>query len=273
MSAALVLPHRVAAGGLLWHVEEMGQGPAALLIHGTGASAHSWAGLMPMLAARHRVLAPDLPGMGRTSMPGARDGLGLPGMARALGEALRALDARPRLVVGHSAGAAIAIRMALDGLLRPDVIVAVNGAILPLGGWAGQAFGPLARLMVGLPGVSSLMAWRARDPEAVRRLLEDTGSRLSPAQVDAYARLFREPRHVEATLAMMANWDLPALARDLPRLDVPLLLLAGQQDRTIRPTQARRVQAVLPAARVVMLPGLGHLAHEEDPAAVAEHLP
>jgi magnesium chelatase accessory protein len=69
---------------------------------------------------------------------------------------------------------------------------------------------------------------------------------------------------------MMAQWDLPALRQDLPRLATPLLLLVGKQDRTIRPTEARRLQAILPAARILALPGLGHLAHEEAPELVTD---
>ena len=54
-------PHRetsrfVEAGGLRWHVQQMGRGPVALLIHGTGASTHSWRGLLPLLARRCRVV-------------------------------------------------------------------------------------------------------------------------------------------------------------------------------------------------------------------------
>ncbi len=67
----------------------------------------------------------------------------------------------------------------------------------------------------------------------------------------------------------MAAWDLPALQRDLPRLAVPVTLVVGQRDQTIRPTEALRFQRAVPTANIVRLPELGHLAHEEDPAAVA----
>ena len=73
---------------------------------------------------------------------------------------------------------------------------------------------------------------------------------------------------------MMANWDLHSFARDLPRLAVPLLLMVGDKDRTVPPAQGAQVLARLsPAAqgRCITLPGLGHLAHEEQPALVAEH--
>ena len=99
-----------------WHVQVMGSGPPLLLLHGTGAATHSWRDLMPMLAQDFTVIAPDLPGHGFTETPGG-DGLSLRGMARELAALLGALGLQPALAVGHSAGAAIAIRMRLDGRL------------------------------------------------------------------------------------------------------------------------------------------------------------
>lgn len=259
----------VEAGGLLWHVQSMGQGPAVLLLHGTGASTHSWRGLMPLLAQRFTVIAPDLPGMGQTSMP-PRPGLSLQGMATSLRALIETLGQPPELVVGHSAGAALGARLCLDGAIAPRLLVSINGAILPLGGWAGQLFAPMARMMVAFPGLPRLFAWRAADHAAVESLLANTGSKLDAEGVEYYARLFRRPQHVEATLGMMAQWDLPALQTDLPRLRTPVLQLIGKQDRTIRPTEARRLQVVLPGARIVAFPGLGHLAHEEAPQAIAD---
>lgn len=259
----------VEAGGLRWHVQVMGEGRPALLLHGTGASAHSWRDVMPLLARRFTVVAPDLPGMGFTSMP-PRTGLSLRGMADSLAALVEALGLPPALVVGHSAGAALGARMSLDGAVAPRLLVAVNGAMLPLNGWAGQVFAPMARMMAALPGIPRLFAWRAADFTAVEALLDGTGSHLDAEGVELYARLFRQPRHVEATLGMMAQWDLPALVQDLARLETPLLLLVGKQDRTIRPTQARRLLALLPGAKLVTFPGLGHLAHEEAPALVAD---
>ena len=52
----------VEAGGLRWHVQVMGTGPVALLVHGMGASSHSWRDVAPLLASRFTVIIPDLPG-------------------------------------------------------------------------------------------------------------------------------------------------------------------------------------------------------------------
>lgn len=268
-------PNRAAsrflvAGGLRWHVQVAGSGPVMLLVHGTGAATHSWARLLPLLAARYTVVAPDLPGHGFTAMPPPQR-MSLTGMGDGLAALLAALDLRPSLAVGHSAGAAILCRMALDRVVEPDLIVSVNGALLPFGGVAGNLFGPLARLAAGTSLLPRLFSWRARaDGHMVRRLIRDTGSRIGGVELEMYERLAKRPGHVAAALAMMAHWDLEALQRDLPRLPVPLTLLIGMRDRAVPPSEARRVRSILPATRIVELPGLGHVAHEEDPATVGE---
>ena len=263
----------VSAAGLRWHVQQLGQGPAILLVHGTGAATHSWRGLAPLLAERFTVVAMDLPGHGFTECPPVHR-LSLPGMATAVHALLRALDIEPAVAVGHSAGAAVLARMALDGPSRPRRIVSINGALLPLGGLPGQIFSPMARLFSATSLVPRLFARHASfDRQVVDRLLRDTGSKLDAEGVELYRRLACRPGHVAAALGMMAHWDLHAFARDLPRLAVPLSLVVGGNDRTIRPSEAYRVKAMLPAAEVVRLPGLGHLAHEEKPAALADLLP
>lgn len=252
------------AGGIDWHVQVAGQGPVVLLLHGTAAATHSWRDVLPLLAPHATVVAPDLPGHGFTGMPGD-PGLALPGMARLVEALLATLEVKPDLVVGHSAGAAVALRMVLDGRVAPRCVVSLNGALTPLGGEHAAFFTRAARLLVGLPFVPKLFAWRAANREVAERLLRDTGSHIDARGVDLYARLFRRAGHLSGALRMMANWDLRPLLRDLPQLAPDLLLVVGANDRTIPPTKARRVQEILPRARIETLPGLGHLAHEERP--------
>lgn len=260
----------VPAGGIVWHVQVMGEGPAILLLHGTGAATHSWAGLLPLLARHFTVIAPDLPGHGFTEAP-AEEGFTLPGMARRVAALLAALGQTPNVAVGHSAGAAVLARMTLDGILTPRTIIALNGALVPIRNGPGDLpwFSGLARFMVSLPVVPWFLSWQAADRATVERLLAGTGSTLPPANVDFYTRLLRRPGHVAAALNMMAAWDLAGLARDLPRLAVPLVLMVGTNDRTVPPADAERVRMLVPSARIVRLPELGHLAHEERPDLVA----
>ncbi|RZU02844.1 alpha/beta fold hydrolase BchO [Rivibacter subsaxonicus] len=274
-------PHAVAsrfvlADGLRWHVQQMGlaqgEGPTLLLLHGTGASTHSWRGLLPLLAPRFHLIAPDLPGHAFSATPASGAQMSLPGMARALAALLATLDARPNFVLGHSAGAAIAIRMSLDRLIEPAAIAAVNPALLPFGGLPGRIFGPAARLLAAQPWVPRLFARRAARPAVLQGLLDATGSTLDAEGMALYGRLVRSPAHAAGALSMMANWDLQPLRRELPALRVPLHLIVGANDHTVPPRQAQQVHALLPASTLIMLPGLGHLAHEEQPVRVVQQV-
>jgi magnesium chelatase accessory protein len=259
----------VDAAGMRWHVQQMGHGPALLLLHGTGSSTHSWRDLAPLLAREFQVIAPDLPGHAFSDgLPADRRSL--PGMAAAIGELMRALSLQPDVVFGHSAGAALMLRMALDGAVRPRALIGINAALLPFGGWAGFLYAPMARLLARNPLVPWLASWRAQDAAAVRRLIGSTGSTLDERGVALYATLMRSPAHVAGVLAMMANWDLDRLQRDLPALQAPLHLAVGLADTTVAPSQARQVARWVPRTTVHTLEGCGHLAHEEAPAAVAD---
>jgi len=267
-------PHReasrfVRAGGFEWHVQIMGDGPVLLLLHGTGAATHSWRDLMPLLAADFTVVAPDLPGHGFTATPPAAQ-MSLPGMARAVAALLKMLDVKPEIVVGHSAGSAIAARMCLDGLIAPRALISFNGALLPLAHMPSELFAPLARLMASMPLVPRIASRQAGKQNSVERLIAGTGSVLDADGVKFYRRVVGSSGHVNGALVMMANWGLRDLARDLPRLKVPLTLVTGSADRTVPPQDAQRLHRLLPGATLVSMPGLGHLAHEEQPARAAE---
>ncbi len=269
-------PHREAsrfmqAGGLRWHVQQMGCGPIALLIHGTGASVHSWRGLMPLLARHCTVVAMDLPGHAFTGTPPIAQ-LSLPGMAQAIAALVKWMALDVEFVVGHSAGAAIGARLALDGALQPRALVAINGAFLPLAGLPGLLFPPVARLMAATPFAPQLFASRSWDRAAIEKLIAGTGSTLDEEGVHLYGTLVRNAQHAAGALGMMSRWDLRPLARDLARLLTPLEMIVGGNDRAVPPRDARRVQALIPAGcarSLELVPGTGHLAHEERPADVA----
>jgi magnesium chelatase accessory protein len=247
----------------------MGEGPSILLIHGTGASTHSWRELAPLLARDFTVLALDLPGHGFTECPPQRR-LSLPAMASAVAALAESIGLRPLAVVGHSAGVAVALRCCLDSTMVPQSVISINGALMPFRGPAGYLFPPLAKLLFVNPLTPRIFARGAGNRERVVRLIRGTGSELDEPGISLYARLFRSPAHVAATLGMMANWDLYRFVRDLPALDLPLFLMAGENDQAVAPGDAERIAKLVSRAQVLPLPGLGHLAHEEDPVGVAE---
>jgi magnesium chelatase accessory protein len=280
-------PHRQASrfvdgGGLRWHAQLFAHAseaaPRLLLLHGTGASTHSWRDLVALLTPHCSVLALDLPGHGFSAMPPGGPSspvFSLPGMARSLTDLLQVLPFAPDWIVGHSAGAALAVRSCLDGLLAPRGVVALNGALVPLDGWAGQLFSPLAKLLALAPYVPEVFAWRAAKPSVLHRLLDGTGSHLSAEGRALYHQLTANPGHVAGALGMVANWDLHTLWADLPRLHTPLHLLVGSNDLIVPPHSTARildVPSLQSSAQMHHLRGLGHLAHEEQPGPVAQYI-
>lgn len=258
-------------GGLRWHYQRSGAGPTLLLLHGTGASLHSWGGLMPLLTDNFEVVSVDLPGHGFSELPG-NELMSLPGMASALSMLLEELQYQPSLIIGHSAGAAVAARLCLDAVVAPRALVSINGALLALPGLTGQFFSVSARLLAGIPALPAWVAGLGGRQRFTQRLLEGTGSELSGAEAEYYRLLVSNPRHVAAALRMMANWDLESLQAALPGLTTPTHLLVCEGDLTVPPAQSHELSRRLPHSELHRIQGLGHLGHEEDPRRFARLL-
>lgn len=177
----------VASSGVRWHVQRMGQGPCLLLLHGTAASTHTWRDVMPLLANRYDVIAVDLPGHGYTERLPSRS-MTLDSLSTALAELLVTLDVKPRHLVGHSAGAAIALDLALHRGLAPESVCGINAALLPFGGVLKNLFSPMARFFATTQMMPRMLAVRARNRKAVSRVIDGTGSRLDAEGLSFYQR-------------------------------------------------------------------------------------
>jgi magnesium chelatase accessory protein len=265
-------PHRdrsafVETAGLDWHVQRMGNGPTLLLLHGTGASSHSWRGVMPLLAKKFDVVAPDLPGHAFTrGRP--RGGLTLPAMADSVGLLIDKLGVRPAGIIGHSAGMAIALQSAIS---RGDSIplIGLNAAIKPFAGLAARMFPALAKLLVLNPLVPRLFAARARMPgETERFLRRATNSRIDGEGIRCYEILFGSSSHCAGALEMMAGWDLSQLETALGAVVNPVLFVHSSNDPAVGMAAIEDSHRRIPGARLEVVDGLGHLAHEESPGAI-----
>ena len=257
------------AGRTDWHVQRTGRGPVLLLLHGAGAATHSWRDLLPLLSEAHDVIAPDLPGHGFSRSPAGGTST-LPGMAEEITALLEALDLLPDIIVGHSAGTAIALELTLNGQTSPRTIIGLNAALAPFRGLAGVLFPPMAKMLALNPltpwAFSRMAGWSGQ----TRRLIEGTGSRLDPRGLELYARLLASPRHVSGGLAMMAHWDLEPMLARLDDLTCPLHLITGTGDRAVPPDEARTLAKQHEQIEFHEMPGLGHLMHEEKPELFAK---
>ncbi len=249
-----------------WCVVEVGTGPDLLLLHGAGASAHSFRHLIPELSG-YRCLIPDLPGQGFTRA-GNKGRLGIDLMAEDLARLIEHEGWQPKIIIGHSAGAALALR--LSSIIPLQGIIGINAALGSFEGAAGVLFPLLARVLSVTPFVPRFVSRLWGNAATVRRLLASTGSKLDEAGLSQYIALVQDAAHVDGTLGMMAQWKLDALMGDAPRLATPTLLIATTGDKVVPARVSRDAAGLMPNATYRELPKLGHLAHEEAAPKVAE---
>lgn len=262
---------RVRAAPHDWWLVEDGpsDAPVILLLHGAGGSGHSFRNLIPLLTPEYRVLVPDLPGQGCTRAGGMRR-LGLDAMAEDLARLCQAVGTVPEIILGHSAGAAIALRMADVMPLRG--VVGINAALGTFDGAAGVMFPLMARVLAATPFVGSAVARLWGNPATVNKLLAGTGSPLDAEGQAQYLHLVQDRAHVDGTLGMMAQWRLDGLMARLPSLQLPVLLIASDKDNAVPPKVSRDAVAHMVQADYVEITGFGHLVHEEAADKVAATL-
>jgi magnesium chelatase accessory protein len=259
----------IRAGAVKWHVQSAGPetAPAILLVHETGAASHSFRDTLPLLAESYRVILPDLPGHGFTETR-SDNTLSLPGMAKALGELCKTLKIAPSYGLGHSAGAAVLLQMALNQHASFTHIFGVNSALKPIAGNA--ILSPLAKVFFANPLIPKIFSWRAATGDTIKSLLARTGSPLDPAGLKNYETLTRNPAHVAGALGMMASWDLNPLRGRLPSLDLPVSFVIAEDDPMVSPSDSRDAAKQMRAAEVIPIATGGHLLHEVNPAAIAQ---
>lgn len=266
----------VDVGAMRWHVQEHGPDggvPTILLLHGSGATTHSVAGLMNELSQRYHCVTLDLPGHGFSAKM-RRPPPALPHVAAAIKRLLKQENIAPDFIIGHSAGAAIGVEMVSgdDALASVKGLVSINGAFYPFPGMAGHIFPAAAKLLFLNPFVPRLFSFAAQTFGQVGSLIDSTGSRVDEQSMECYRRALASPHHVEGALSLMANWDLEPMAQQLAALTIPVLQIIGGQDGTIEPQAAQRTQDLLSKGAFELHPDKGHLVHEEVPAAVAEQI-
>ncbi len=178
---------------------------------------------------------------------------------------------RPLAIIGHSAGAALSLALA-DRLEPRPAVVGLNAALGHFRGIASWLFPLLARLLALNPLTATVFTLGNRHRARARRLTEGTGSRLDETGLACYARLIGDTGHVNATLQMMTQWQIDGLLARLPKIAAPTLLIAADGDRAVPAETSVTAARRLPNAEIVRLPGLGHLAHEEAPVAIARRI-
>jgi pimeloyl-ACP methyl ester carboxylesterase len=268
----------LADPALVARVLETGAGEPLLVLHGSGMSAPTWAPLLPHLQDRH-VHAFDLPGFG-LSEPHDYTGRSLRRHAVAqVGSMLDALELERATIVGTSLGAMWALSMALE---RPERVRSVVGLGIPAVSLAGMRGDPFFRAMT-TPGVRALVS-RAPLPKSAkatrRASAKAMGRRAVAVLPDSYFDLVRATMAMPGwRLAMSSHLNLAMRSgRPLPEnlltddelrsIEVPVRLILGDDDVYGRPEIGHRAAALMPDARVDVLPA-GHAPFADEPEACA----
>ena len=245
------------------------EGPRAdsspiVLIHGTSASLHTWDGWAEALRGRRRVIRFDLPGFGLTG-PNASGDYSDAAHARFALDVADALGLQRFVVGGNSLGGEIAWRTALLAPQRVERLILVDAA--------GYAFVPesipLGFRLAYSPATSWLAEYtlpRALVDSSVRDVYGEPG-RVTPTLVDRYFELTLRAGNRRALAQRLRQFIRGEDAARIRELKLPTLILWGRRDRLIPPDSARRFAADIAGSELVMFETLGHVPHEEDPAA------
>jgi pimeloyl-ACP methyl ester carboxylesterase len=250
----------VDVGGQLVHVEQSGEGPPVLLVHGFGASTYMYRRVQPTLARSFRTLAVDLSGFGYTERPRDREAYSREGQVALLVGVLDALGIARAHVVGHSYGGALSLWLTATHPDRVSSLVLVDSA-------APTYPDDRRTRLAAVPPMAALLArLRLRD-DNIRQVLETSihdDSLVTGELVAAYGERVR----IEGV--GRAFWALTAPAPRAPEFDwtrirVPVLAVWGEHDTLITAEDGRRAVAALPRGEFALLPGVGHIPPEEDP--------
>ncbi|HMD57026.1 MAG TPA: alpha/beta hydrolase [Solirubrobacteraceae bacterium] len=252
---------------------DLGEGPPLLFVHGLSGSWPNWLEQLPVFASEHRVVAPDLPGFGRSPMP--REELSIAGYARLLDGLMGELAIPSAAVIGNSMGGFIASELAIAFPERVQRLVLVSAA--------GISTHDDARTQRALPRLRRIErvtamagAWLASHSDAATRR-----PRLREAALGLVAR---HPDRLHAALAAEqlrgagTPGFLPGLAATigyeirerLPEIACPTLVVWGENDRLIAVRDAAVFAELIPDSRLTVFADTGHMAMLERPAAFNE---
>lgn len=257
---------------------ELGAGPPLVLLHSALLSHKEWEPAVEQLADRFRVVLPDLPLHG-DSEHGRGHPYTIDWFAQVLGGfAAEVLGPKP-LIAGHDAGAEIALRAVLGGLLRPARLVLMPNRLHAAAAhpWRRRAWRAAARTAV-VPGLDRLLSYGARAVFAPERAI-GLSSRANPAAADlmrhAFADVAGNAELARAWAKLARAWPFGPQTQLLglyPQLHMPVLLLWADDDKLHPLRVAEEALGLLPRGQLRVLESTGFLMAYDDPVGLAREL-
>ncbi len=256
------------------HYTMAGHGPTVILIHGYAETSRMWNAILPALATRFTVIAPDLPGIGDSAIP--QNGLDMKSAAIRIHELARSLGVTKARVVGHDIGLMVAYAYAAQFPAEVEKLVVMDAFLPGVAGWEAVYNNP------------SLWHFRfhGSTPEALVQGRERTyfdyywnefaadGTRsLSEADRQAYTAAYSRPGRMRAGWAYFDSF--PQAAKDFAqlsqtRLTMPVLSIGG--DKSLGAALGEQMKLVASDVSVIVLKNTGHWILEEDPKETTDAL-
>jgi pimeloyl-ACP methyl ester carboxylesterase len=256
------------------HYLTAGRGPAVILLHGFAETSRMWRPIIPLLAEKFTVIAPDLPGIGESSIPTEK--IDMLSAANRIHALVRSLDVQKARVVGHDIGLMVAYAYATQFPAETEKLAVMDAFLPGVPGWE--------------PIYNAPNIWHFRFngeyPEALVKGREriyfeyfwnvfaaDKTRSIPDADRKAYTEAYSKPGRMRAAWAYFASW--PQLAEDFAqrsqtKLTIPVLSIGGE--KSLGNELAAQMKLVATDVTVVVLPNTGHWILEERPKETTDAL-
>jgi pimeloyl-ACP methyl ester carboxylesterase len=260
--------------GVQFHYLSAGKGPAVLLLHGFAETSRMWRPIIPLLAEKFTVIAPDLPGIGESSIPA--DKIDMITSAERIHGLLRSLKIDKARVVGHDIGLMVAYAYAARFPGETEKLAVMDAFLPGVTGW---------EAIYNNPNIWHFR-FNGEYPEALVKGREriyfeyfwnvfaaDKTHSIPEADRKAYSEAYAKPGRMRAAWAYFASW--PRLAQDFAQLSqtkltMPVLSIGGE--KSLGNELAEQMKLVAADVTVVVLKDTGHWILEERPKETTEAL-
>ena len=235
-----------------------------VLLHGTSSSLHTWDGWAQVLKEKHRVIRVDLPGFGLTG-PTPDGNYQMPVYSHFVASLMDTLQVKRAVLAGNSLGGYVAWKTAVDYPDRVSKLILVDSA-----GYATTAASvPIGFKLAQIPMLSGLMANilpRRVIKSSLRNVYGDP-SKITTELIDRYYELTLRTGNRKSLAARFSQNKAGEFEAQIQQIKQPTLVMWGRLDRLILPENAEKFHRDIANSRVVLFDALGHVGHEEGPAA------
>jgi pimeloyl-ACP methyl ester carboxylesterase len=271
---ATIVSRTADAGGVKIHYLTAGHGPAVILLHGYTQTSRMWRPIMPLLAGKFTVIAPDLPGIGDSEIPA--DGLDMKTAAIRIHALAKSLGVEKARVVGHDIGLMVAYAYAAQFPAETEKLVVMDAFLPGVAGWESVYNDPgIWHFRFNGPTPEALVRGRERTyfEHFWNDFAADKAHSLSEADRVAYTAAYSRPGRMRAGWAYFVSFQ--QAAKDFEKLSqtkltIPVLAIGGEKANGTLLGQQMKI--VASDATMIVLPGTGHWVMEERPKETTDAL-